>query len=375
MSGNKEVQAAAAPSVGGKKKKEEKRVSDVKRIKELLRGGGTTRQQLSQLRLARPRERLMYQKNKKQFIRAINNPWIERLHKRKKNTSPLPQLSGKIFTKSLRLWKEALPLLRLTRKKGLPRARISRPVRGLKWKTTGQWIQAERTWEKRRERQKEKRAQEASKRRLEAKKKKAEGAPVEEKKKKEKKPKKEGEKEGEKDEKKVVIKTPSVLKKKKAQKKRVTLRLRKSITPGTILITLLPPNLGRRVIFLKQLPSGYLLCAGPRCLNTMPLHRIRPTYVIATSTKLDISKVKLGKINEKELFRQKRHKKSRSDPKVFFKEEKKDEKVKNDRPLVAATKAIDKQLLPLIKKVPYLAKYLRARFSLGRATYPHLIKF
>jgi len=38
-------------------------------------------------------------------------------------------------------------------------------------------------------------------------------------------------------------------------------------------------------------------------------------------------------------------------------------------------KAVDEQLIPIIKKEPYLFDYLSSLFSLQQGEYPHLIKF
>jgi len=166
---------------------------------------------------------------------------------------------------------------------------------------------------------------------------------------------------------------------KKSTKKTVkTPALRKSITPGTVLILLAGRHKGKRVVFLKQLSSGLLLVTGPFALNGCPMRRISQTYVIATKTKLNISSVKLPEnLNDAYFQRQKADRKNnkKESGEIFAKskeEYKVNEQRKKDQGIV------DKQLCDLLKKHPEKALmkgYLRSMFSLKNKQFPHAMVF
>ncbi|MFS8023224.1 putative 60S ribosomal protein L6E [Helianthus anomalus] len=118
-----------------------------------------------------------------------------------------------------------------------------------------------------------------------------------------------------------------------------------SITPGTVLIILAGRFKGKRVVLLKQLiTSGLLLVTGPFKINGVPLRRVNQSYVIATSTRVDISGVNVEKKKgEGEFFEAEKEEKN------TFPQEKKDDQ-----------KSVDTTLIQSIEAVPDLKSYLGA---------------
>eukprot|EP00899_Mesostigma_viride_P023387 jgi/Mesvir1/4232/Mv22203-RA.1 len=149
-------------------------------------------------------------------------------------------------------------------------------------------------------------------------------------------------------------------------------KLRSSITPGTVLILLAGRFKGKRVVFLKQLPSGLLLVNGPFKLNGVPLKRVNQAYVIATSTKVDVSKADVAKISDA-YFKKTAEKKAKKSEGDFFQGEEKKAPLAPER--IADQKAVDKVILDAISKTPDLKGYLSARFTLRAGMKPHDLVF
>lgn len=149
-------------------------------------------------------------------------------------------------------------------------------------------------------------------------------------------------------------------------------RVRASITEGTVLILLAGRFRGKRVVCLKPLPSGLLLVTGPYQINGVPLRRVNQTYVIATSTKVDVSGCDVSAIGDEYFSKE-------NDPEV----EGEDEFFKNDEPKSAVVsdqrkadqKKVDAALMKSVEGEPLLKQYLKAKFSLTKGDRPHKMLF
>uniref|UniRef100_A0A915DYE9 60S ribosomal protein L6 n=1 Tax=Ditylenchus dipsaci TaxID=166011 RepID=A0A915DYE9_9BILA len=166
----------------------------------------------------------------------------------------------------------------------------------------------------------------------------------------------------------IVVNKPTkylpIVSEKKEHVKRKTKKvpLRKTITPGTVLIILVGRHRGKRVVFLKQLEkSGLLLVTGPLKLNATPLRRVAQAFVIATSTKLNIDGIKIGEHINDDYFKKTAKKGDKSKDGIFASGYTVSEQRKSDQ------KQVDSTILAAISKhsdKKFLFGYLGSRFSL-----------
>merc|ERR1719289_307291 len=151
-----------------------------------------------------------------------------------------------------------------------------------------------------------------------------------------------------------------------------TRKLRSSIAPGVVAIVLGGAHKGKHVVVLKQLASGLVLVTGPMTFNGCPMRRINQRFMIATKTKVDISKVQIPEHINDAYFARVKVESKREDGIFEAKkeayapsEQKKTDQVAVDKQVVAAVKAAD----------PMLKQYLKSNFSLSKGQYPHKMVF
>merc|ERR1712037_746244 len=143
--------------------------------------------------------------------------------------------------------------------------------------------------------------------------------------------------------------------------------VRSSLKAGTIAIMVAGVHKGKRVIVLKTLSTGLLLVTGPFKVNGCPLRRVNQRFVVATSTSIDLSAVKIPEKIDDAYFRR-----ARKEKKGAAKKEGDIFEAKQDQA------DLDKQILAVIKKNKegaMLKQYLRHNFALSKGQYPHQMAF
>ncbi len=140
-------------------------------------------------------------------------------------------------------------------------------------------------------------------------------------------------------------------------------KLRSDITPGTVLILLSGRFRGRRVVFLKQLPSGLLLVTGPYKYNGVPLKRVNQAYVLATATKVKLGNVpSLDKLND-DFFKAVKSTERTNLGEVVMKNDQ-DKKARVTQTRRDTQNMVDTEVKKVVDQTPYLKDYLRHRFGL-----------
>merc|ERR1712142_89452 len=152
--------------------------------------------------------------------------------------------------------------------------------------------------------------------------------------------------------------------------------VRPSLVPGVVAILLAGVHKGKRVVVLKQLETGLLLLTGPFKLNGTPLRRVNQRFLLATSTKIDVSSVKVpDNVNDKYFARIKAEKTAKKEGDIF---DAKKEEYKPSEQRKKDQAAVDTQVMDALKKNvegQVLKQYLKAPFALSKGQFPHLMAF
>lgn len=152
-------------------------------------------------------------------------------------------------------------------------------------------------------------------------------------------------------------------------------KIRSSIKPGAVLILLAGRFKGKRVVCLKTLPSGMAVVTGPFKINGVPLRRVNPAYVVATSTVVDgVNTEDFKKFDDAYFRRPATAKKVKGEDGFFIKKNKTGKSACSPE-RIADQQAVDAKISASIGKVQLMDKYMHATFSLKHGQYPHLMKF
>ena len=161
---------------------------------------------------------------------------------------------------------------------------------------------------------------------------------------------------------------------------------KKTVSAGTVAIMLAGRFRGRHCVVLKNVDAkdkNTLVVSGPYKYNGMPLRRVNRRYIIATSTKVDLSAADsvISKIDKKTFARAKTEKKAKSASGFLGKKEAKaaaagKKKIPDER--VALQKQVDAAVISAIKKDKngkILPGYLRSVFTVKPGDVPHRMNF
>merc|ERR1712188_44871 len=148
-------------------------------------------------------------------------------------------------------------------------------------------------------------------------------------------------------------------------------KLKASLVPGAVVILLAGRFKGKRAVFLKQLDSGLCLITGPFKVNGIPLRRVPQSYVIGTSTVVDVSGANTDEVTDAQ-FKKPKSAKKKSEDGPFASAE---EKAPLDEAVKALQTKVDGPVVKAVEAESMLKDYLRAKFSLKRGQYPHEMSF
>mmetsp|Transcript_843 Transcript_843/g.2212 ORF Transcript_843/g.2212 Transcript_843/m.2212 type:complete len:177 (-) Transcript_843:171-701(-) len=152
----------------------------------------------------------------------------------------------------------------------------------------------------------------------------------------------------------------------KAGKAATPPKLKKGLSPGSVLILLAGRFRGRRAVFLKQLGSGLLLVTGPYAVNGVPLRRVNQRFCIATSAKVDLKGADVSKVTDEYFARDKGGK-----SKGMFSGDAEKKGLSDEKK--AGQKSMDDKVVKGL--AADMKAYLKAPFSLSDKMYPHELKF